>query len=1171
MKKLIVSFLLLLGSMTAKSQAIVVENVLTPEELVEDVLVGTGVVIMNVEFNYSVPLATSVQAMAGYFDADGTTFPIDEGVILATGNCALAVGPNDAGGATDNDGVATDPNDPDLNAISTAVVNNEAVLEFDFIPDGDSVVFNYIFASEEYPEYVGSTYNDVFGFFISGPGFAGPYTAGAENIALIPGTTTPVAINNVNNGTADAGPCENCEYYVSNAGGTAVQYDGHTTVLQAAASVECGETYHIKIAIGDAGDMAWDSAVFLEASSFSSNGISVEVTSAIGDDAIIEGCDSALVEFIRPEEADTVAITVEYEIGGTAIGGTDYDALDGSVDMGIGVDTVSFYIAPYLDALDEGTETITISVSFLNECGDTVTTTATIEVIDPMPYEIISTDTTITCPQDSVLIAVTTDGGIDPIEMTWTPGGGSGSELWVPGLTAGTTTYTIDATDACGVDATGTIEVTIDPAPTPSIVFNEDEFTICPAAGADITSTVIDPYSTPVTYEWDPTGETTADITASPTSDSWYYLTIEDGCFTITDSVEILIGGVDIDDITVVDATDCPGAPSPTLGSITVSPDFPTWTYELVGFVGPQPSGVFNDLAGGINYILSVTDENGCTSDTVVFVPLGANEVEADFILDSLRNVSCFDAADGGAFVTNITGGLMPPFDVDWNTTTGTYSSDTGIPDGGSSDIDNLTGGLWTVVVTDQFGCSWSETFEIEEPDEMDFHFTWNEPNCFGFTDGSVTANVTGGNGDYTYTITDTVPDVLNVSNSNTANNLGTGWYYATVVDAKGCEVSGAVFLDQPDPITADLDINQPQCYGIPTGWVEVDSVYGYQGDYDNISYFWEPNPGGVGGIGATFNNKMGPGDYTITINDSLCSTTIDYTIEYPPQLIFTEIGYEPAYCRLYSYQSGNGKVFAAAGGGTPDYTYTWVNQETGAETENTTWGGLNPGSYQITVTDNNGCVLTQQIVLDSLIPHADFTVTSAQLDGNLAGTAVVCAEFVNTSTDFALLEDPLADTSGWWHLNTPQDPTSEPWTYYEGTEGFNQVLDTCYEHGGEYDVCLIVQNHNGCVDTTCKTITVYDPLIFKPVNIFTPDGDGVNDIFTFEFLSQAVKEINVVIVNRWGVKMAELNHITEGWDGTDQSGSQCRDGVYFYIYEGEAENGDPFSGQGTIQLIGTK
>src|SRR5690606_19343367 len=122
-----------------------------------------------------------------------------------------------------------------------------AILEFDFIPTGDSVKFRYSFGSEEYPEYVNAGVNDAFAFFLSGPDPAGgSYTN--KNVALIPGTSTPVSIDNVNAGA-------NATYYRSNTTNTInCQFDGFTKVLYALEKVVCGQTYHIKIAIADGGD-----------------------------------------------------------------------------------------------------------------------------------------------------------------------------------------------------------------------------------------------------------------------------------------------------------------------------------------------------------------------------------------------------------------------------------------------------------------------------------------------------------------------------------------------------------------------------------------------------------------------------------------------------------------------------------------------------------------------------------------------------------------------------------------------------------------------------------------------------------------------------------------------------------------------------------------------------
>ena len=236
-----------------------------------------------------------------------------------------------------------------------------------------------------------------------------------------------------------------------------------------------------------------------------------------------------------------------------------------------------------------------------------------------------------------------------------------------------------------------------------------------------------------------------------------------------------------------------------------------------------------------------------------------------------------------------------------------------------------------------------------------------------------------------------------------------------------------------------------------------------------------------------------------------------------------------PAFCRLYSYQSGNGVVYAAAGGGTGNFTYQWYSFTDEEFSSNTTWGGQNPGDYQITVVDGNGCILQEVVTIDSVSPIADFTVLSAQLDENLEGTAVVCAEFTNASENYQNIENPFDVTpTFFWFLGYDVGPNNG----WQISHDFLQVEDTCFYSEGEYEVCLVAINKNGCKDTSCVTIIVHDKPEFTPPNVFTPGTDAVNNVFTFEFRSQAVSEFQAVVVDRWGVKVAEFTSINDSWDG---------------------------------------
>lgn len=159
------------------------------EELVKEVLIGGNCFdVQNVSY-----LGNS--AAIGTFANGLTNIGFNSGVIMATGATSVAEGPNDSDNASAGFGVPAA--DPDLTQLSgSGSIYDRASIEFDFTPTQTPLTFEYVFGSEEYCEYVGSTFNDAFGFFIAGPGISGPF-GGAANIAVIPATTTYVTINNV--------------------------------------------------------------------------------------------------------------------------------------------------------------------------------------------------------------------------------------------------------------------------------------------------------------------------------------------------------------------------------------------------------------------------------------------------------------------------------------------------------------------------------------------------------------------------------------------------------------------------------------------------------------------------------------------------------------------------------------------------------------------------------------------------------------------------------------------------------------------------------------------------------------------------------------------------------------------------------------------------------------
>jgi hypothetical protein len=249
-----ISLVVVTTILSQSSAQLVVNSNLTPEEMVQ-FFVGSGI-------NYSNVTYTGADTARGIFTNGSTTnLGVDHGLALTSGTIYIIPGPDNSGSTGYSSGM---PGDSLLSALVGTTTYDACVLEFDFVPAADTAWCDFVFGSEEYPEWVGSTFNDVFGFFVSGPNpEGGNYEF--KNIALVPGTDLPVAINNVNAGYYP-------EYYIDNTGGLTIQYDGFTTVLTAKCAVIPGATYHFKLAVTDVGDGIFDTGVLLEAESFESQG-----------------------------------------------------------------------------------------------------------------------------------------------------------------------------------------------------------------------------------------------------------------------------------------------------------------------------------------------------------------------------------------------------------------------------------------------------------------------------------------------------------------------------------------------------------------------------------------------------------------------------------------------------------------------------------------------------------------------------------------------------------------------------------------------------------------------------------------------------------------------------------------------------------------------------------
>jgi pimeloyl-ACP methyl ester carboxylesterase len=211
-------------------------------------LIGPGVTVSNAVFRGAL-------LSSGRFAGGDGIIGFDSGILLTSGRVQNVVGPNTAMAITGQNGVA---GDTQLTALAGYPTYDAAVLEFDFVPDGDQIFLQFVFASDEYNEFVGSQYNDVFAFYING-----------QNCALI--ENGPIAVNTINRGgTRFVWPPTHAELYLDNAATPApynTEMDGLTKILTCASPVLPQQVNHMKLAVADSGDDLLDAAVFLKAGS----------------------------------------------------------------------------------------------------------------------------------------------------------------------------------------------------------------------------------------------------------------------------------------------------------------------------------------------------------------------------------------------------------------------------------------------------------------------------------------------------------------------------------------------------------------------------------------------------------------------------------------------------------------------------------------------------------------------------------------------------------------------------------------------------------------------------------------------------------------------------------------------------------------------------------------
>jgi len=885
------AFILLLGQSTQAQLTVTSGN---PAAAIVDTLVGTGVSVANVTYT------GNANSKGTFRCTGGCNLGITRGVFLSTGNTGqMPTSPPSDFHSSDMSGSG----DAQLNLIvSPNLTQDAAVLEFDFTPAADSVGFKFVFASEEYNDYVNTAYNDVFAFYISGPGIPGS----PKNLALIPGTSIPVSINNVNNGNsagAATGPCNHCANFVDNVpnGGTANFFDGFTTVISAGIKVMPCQTYHMKFAIADVNDGVFDSGVFLEAKSFSSignvgiaaNGVQIiqnldTVYACDGDSVVLTASPAGSYNWNNGQTTQTIVVT---QANITPSGVYQYAVLNSSPACFASSKQVKvIFVTPTATITPLGSTALCPGGSVVLQANpgssylwSNGATSDSIVVSAAGTYTVTVTQFG-NCYAVSTPVVVTQSAPVAAINGVLTICSGSNttltatagaSYLWSTGATTqsvsvGTSnTYTVTVTYSGGCTATASVNVTANTNPVPSITGNNS---ICQGQSSTINA------GSYAGYLWS-TGATAATINVNTAGNYSVTVTDANGC-TGTASFNLTVNANPTPTITGVTSF-CAG------GNSTLNAGGGYTNYLWSGGATTQ---TINVTAGG-NYAVTVANAAGCTATTNKVITVNALPVPS------------------------VTGTLS--FCAGKNTTLtvpGSYTTYQWSNGATTSNITVSTASTFTVTVTDANGCTGSKSATTTINTNPVPSITGNSSICQG---QSSTINA-GSYAGYSWS-TGAATATINV---NTAGN-----YSVTVTDANGCTGTASFNL-------AVNAIPTPTITGVTSFCAGGNSTLNAGGGYTN--YLWN------GGATTQTINVTAGGNYAVTVTNAAgCTATTNKVITVnalPVPAISGPAGICPG---------ASANLFAGSYA-----SYLWSNGNTTPSiTTNVS------GNYTVTVTDANGCV----------------------------------------------------------------------------------------------------------------------------------------------------------------------------------------------------------------------
>lgn len=926
----------------------------TPINLVSNVFLGEGVEVTNIVHDGD---ADAV----GYFSNGTADIGMDRGIILSTGQALTAMDPN---------------NDPGTSGLTSGMTITDADLQaatnvdelFDivkytitFIPVSDTLRFKYAFASEEYPEFTCSEFNDAFGFFITGPNPQGPDYVG-ENIALVPGTAQTVAINNVHNGNPTDASCMpiNSQYYNDNFGSLTMTYDAYLDVFVAEALVVPCQEYTIKLAIGDGSDPDYDSAVFLEAKSFGTGTLKASAQTISIDGGVAEGCVQGELIFSLPspalEDFDIDYTVLNVGFPDIAIPGFDYLSFPPNLTILEGETTFSYPIMAYEDNISEGVEYIYLDYQ-KNVCNrdtlripiyDNQLISPNLPFIDSIicegesilvdtdiPPELVIPEPPFFQNNNDLVIATANEAYYSDINVT-----GVAPDLLTERIIKSVCIDSLhhrwlDDLDFYLVGPSGQLmELSTDNGEDGGNNIAEDSLiNMCFTLNSIVNVNNGDPIAGDLfggnnsyTGEYAPEGVWT-DIWNGefPTNGIWRLLVIDD-----------------VDDSLI-----------PILHSWSICFESP---YEINFEWGPNqdiscldcPDPVVDPITTSTYYI-STTDSYGCqvvdSLEVIVENILDPPTVSCDSLSYDAIRVNWSAITDATGYEVRING--MDP----WLPSNGALSHlFTGLSSDQDYTIEIRTlggpcgGEIGTVICRTDLCLA--PTIQME---------SISSPTCFGGNNGTASFSASGTITPYSFDLDG------EISPTGVFADLEAGMYTVFVTDGDNCTIGFDFNISAPLEISLNEQVENITCNGFSDGMISLNPSDGTL----PYSFLWSTNE-----ITSSISN-LSAGTYYVTVTDFSSCEKIDSFEIIEPATMTVDIDKMDVLC----FGDNTGTATANVSGGTPIHTYAWND----AASQNTMMAtNLTDRVYQVIVTDSNNC--TAQAFTEIFEP-TELTVTAMAND----------------------------------------------------------------------------------------------------------------------------------------------------------------------------------------------